>query len=70
MRFYFDVTNGQTTIRDTEGIEAADLDEATAQTQAVIEELRRSGELNGFHEGWRLIIREMHGSIHRNLPIT
>ncbi|WP_244424529.1 DUF6894 family protein [Methylobacterium nodulans] len=56
-RFYFDLTDGFTTIRDNEGVEAEDLADAVKQAEAALEEMRAAGELADFEEGWRLVIR-------------
>lgn len=70
MRFYFDLTNGQTTMRDDEGAEADDLAEATDQAQIVIEELRTAGALMDVEDDWQLVIRTDDGTELRRIPIA
>lgn len=38
-RFYFDVDNGRETVRDDEGVEAEDLEQALSDARAVIGEI-------------------------------
>ncbi|MGQ7695774.1 DUF6894 family protein, partial [Streptococcus suis] len=39
IRFYFDVESGRETIRDRDGVEAADLAEALTEARSVIREM-------------------------------
>ncbi len=39
-RFYFDLQNGSSSLRDHEGVEARDLDEAINEARSVIAEMR------------------------------
>lgn len=69
-RFYFDLTNGLDTFRDDDGVEANDLDDATRQTQTVLDEIRDDGNASAFEEGWHLIIRDESGATLKALPVT
>lgn len=68
-RFYFDLTNGQKFIRDDEGVEADDIDQATKEAQVVLNEMRGSQELSSIGDGWRLIIRDENGRALRTMPL-
>jgi hypothetical protein len=67
--FFFDLTNGPSTIRDEKGVWVSDLAGAIDDAQAVIEEMRDSDELSGDEEGWLLIIRNKAGDALMTLPI-
>ena len=69
-RFYFDLTNGLETIRDHQGVEARDLDQAIEEARVVINEMRDSGELSEDEEGWILIIKDAEGDTLMTLPVT
>ena len=69
-RFYFDLTNGQTTLRDETGVEATSLNEALEQARAAIDEMRDNGELDGLGRGWQLIIRDERGAVVQREPIA
>ena len=68
-RFYFDLTNGPATIRDDEGVEASDLDEATEEAKAVLREMRDSADLSVRYESWNLVIRAEGGHPLKTLPL-
>ena len=70
MHFHFDLTDGQTTMPDARGAEAADLAEAIAQAALVIEELRRSGELVHVEGVWALVIRDADGRDLHRIPVV
>jgi hypothetical protein len=68
MRLYFDFENRFETIRDDEGVEAADLDQALDDIRSVIEEMAR--ELGGaLGDAPVLIVRDETGSHVARLPI-
>lgn len=69
-RFYFDLTNGRSTIRDEKGIRISNLDEAAKCARTVIEEMRDSGEQSEDEEGWVLIIRDAAGEALMTLPVV
>lgn len=68
-RFYFDVEDGQDTIRDAEGVEAGSLDEALAEARSVIHEM--ADEVCGADPGrcWTLVVRDASGHPVCRLPI-
>jgi hypothetical protein len=69
-RFYFDLTNGQSNIRDAESVRLTDLAEAIREARSVLEEMRRSDELSEDEEGWFLIIRDAAGEALMTLPVV
>ena len=69
-RFYFDLTDGLTTIRDNEVVEADDLADALEQAEAALEEMSASGELTDLEEGWRLVIRTGADTVLATIPIV
>ncbi|WP_018261435.1 DUF6894 family protein [Methylobacterium sp. WSM2598] len=68
-RFYFDLADGVTTIRDEEGVEAANPDEALEAAEAVIQETRANGELAQLGDGWTLCIRADTETVLAILPV-
>ncbi len=62
-RFYFDLTNGLTTIRDDEGVEADDLHVALKYTEETIEEMLQNGELTKLDGCWCLSLRTKDGTV-------
>ncbi|MFE1599639.1 DUF6894 family protein [Methylobacterium sp. ID0610] len=68
-RFYFDLTDGFTTIRDEEGVEAEDLADALEQAEAALDEMGVAGELAGLEEGWRLVIRMDTETVLATIPV-
>ena len=60
-RFYFDLRGNRTVIIDREGIVANDLNEAIVEALAALREMRASGELDEFGDGWKLVIRDEKG---------
>ena len=69
MRFHFDLTDGRTTMPDAEGAEAADPSDALEQAMAVIEEMRRAGELTDVENGWHLVVRAADGREISRIPV-
>ena len=69
-RFYFDLTNGRTTLRDETGVEAASPEEALEQAWAAIDEMRDNGELDDLGRGWQLIIRDDRDTVVQREPIA
>lgn len=69
IRFYFDIENGQETIRDELGVEAETLDEALGEARSVIDEM--ADDLGGADLGspWTLIVRDATGTLVGRLPI-
>lgn len=68
-RFYFDIENGQASIRDEEGVEAASVEQALDEARSVIREM--SAELTDANpdQTWTLIVRDASGSVVGRLPI-
>jgi hypothetical protein len=69
-RFFFDLTDGQSTIPDEGGVLAADVDEAIAQAEAVLGEMRADDELSDDDGAWAMIIRDAAGHLLMTLPIV
>ncbi|MHB2210928.1 DUF6894 family protein [Methylobacterium sp. CM6257] len=68
-RFYFDFEDGQETIRDDEGVEAEDLEQALADARSVIREMAGEVAANDPGEAWALVVRDETGSSVARLPI-
>jgi hypothetical protein len=68
-RFYFEIANVEETIRDPEGVEAADLAEALLEARSVIAEMAE--EITSEHRGppWTLLVRDEAGWLVGRLPI-
>ncbi|GEP09617.1 DUF6894 family protein [Methylobacterium gnaphalii] len=60
-RYYFDLDDGQTIIRDEDGVIADNFAQAVEQARRAVEEMRASGELPETTDGWFLIIRDEDG---------
>lgn len=60
-RFYFDLKNGSSFIRDHDGVEANGLEQAMVECQAVIQDFLESGDLSDDEAGWSLIVRDAAG---------
>lgn len=69
-RFFFDLTDGLSTIRDEEGVLAADLDDAVRQAGEVLEDMSENDEFADGDEGWVMIIRHAAGETRRVLPVV
>lgn len=68
-RVYFDLINGRAAIRDDEGVEVQDLDQATEEARAVIDEMRAKNDLSSPEEDWSLVIRGEDGATLKTLPL-
>ncbi|WP_132253352.1 DUF6894 family protein [Methylobacterium segetis] len=68
-RFYFDLTDGRTTLFDTEGVLAADLNEAIVEALEGLREMRASGEIDEMGDNWKLVIRDENGSTRRTFSV-
>ncbi|WP_264046166.1 DUF6894 family protein [Methylobacterium flocculans] len=68
-RFYFDLTNGLSTIRDEVGVSAIDLDDAIHQAGEALAEMREDNELANDADQWMMIIRNASGKTVRVLPV-
>ena len=61
-RYYFNLTDGDTMIRDEEGIEASSIQAAVVSAMEAVEELRAQDPLNSDEwQGWRLEIVDASG---------
>jgi hypothetical protein len=67
--YYFDLVRPGETIRDENGVEAADFEEAVELAQEVIGEMLAQGELPADAGAWRLVVRNADGTQVRELPI-
>ncbi|MEE7439157.1 DUF6894 family protein [Methylobacterium oryzae] len=68
-RFYFDIENGEETIRDAQGVEAADVAEALAEARSVIDEMAGELEVAGPAGAWTLVVRDASGAEVGRVPI-
>ncbi|MCJ2094658.1 MULTISPECIES: DUF6894 family protein [unclassified Methylobacterium] len=69
IRFYFDVENGRETIRDHDGVEAADLAEALTEARSVIQEMAHEVCADDPGTAWALVVRDGTGTVLARLPI-
>jgi len=64
MRCYFYLVNGSEVIRDTEGLEVADLDQAHAEALETLHALAlKDGEAAAAWAGWRLDVSDASGAL-------
>lgn len=68
-RFYFDLTDGHTTFLDTEGVLAADINEAIVEAIEALREIRGSTELDDLDGNWKLTLRDDKGSIRKAFSV-
>lgn len=68
-RFYFDLANGPSLLRDEEGVYAKDASHATREALIVLAELRASDVLLPEESGWKLIIRDAEGTVLRTFTV-
>jgi predicted mannosyl-3-phosphoglycerate phosphatase (HAD superfamily) len=68
-RFYFDLDNNQVTIRDDEGVEAEDLEQALAEVRSVINEMANELGATDLDNPWTLIVRDETGLPIAHVPI-
>lgn len=69
-RFFFDLVCGEEVIRDDEGVEARDLDQALAEARSVIAEMAEEMTEASLGRPWVLIVRDNMGSIAGRLPVS
>ena len=67
--FHFDLTNGEETIRDTDGVDAIGPDQAIKEARAALDDMRGNAEALGSGDGWQLIIRDEDGATLKTLPL-
>ena len=69
-RYYFNLTDGDTMIRDEEGIEASSVQAAVVSAMEAVEELRAQDPLNSDEwQGWRLEIVDASGQAVQTIPL-
>jgi hypothetical protein len=68
-RFFFDVTNGEETLPDEVGVEAADLTEMLAEAERVIVEMADGVIEADPNASWTLIVRDEAGATVGRLPV-
>ncbi|MBP1178037.1 hypothetical protein JOE48_000001 [Methylobacterium sp. PvR107] len=68
-RFFFDVDNGETTIRDDEGVEAESLEQALADARSVINEIADELDATDIDNPWTLVVRDETGLAVAHVPI-
>lgn len=68
-RFYFDVDNGRETVRDDEGVEAEDLEQALSDARTVISELAGHLQAVDMDSLWTLVVRDETGLTVAHLPL-
>ncbi|MET0744954.1 MAG: hypothetical protein ABWY78_16400 [Microvirga sp.] len=70
MRCYFNLLNASDVIKDTDGIEVDDVEEARAQAMRAVEELREDDDLaNDDWQGWQLEVVDDTGAILFTIPL-
>jgi hypothetical protein len=68
--FFFDLVCGDEVIRDGEGVEARDLNQALAEARSAIAEIADKMIEDGSGQPWEMIVRDETGVPLRCLPIT
>jgi hypothetical protein len=69
-RYYFNLTDGDTMIRDEEGITASSLQAAVVSAMEAVEELRAQDPLNSDEwQGWQLEIVDASGQAVQVIPL-
>ena len=69
-RYYFNLTNGETTIRDEEGILASSIQAAVGSAVEAVEELRAQDPSNSDEwQGWQLEIVDASGQALQTIPL-
>jgi hypothetical protein len=71
LRYHFNLTDGDETIRDEDGLELFDVQAAMLTAMRAIEELRiEDPSSSGEWQGWRLEIVDASGLIVRSIPLS
>jgi len=60
-RFYFDLTDGETTIRDDVGVAAIDLNDAMHQASEVMSQMQDDDEHEADAHKWMIVVRDAAG---------
>ena len=69
-RYYFNLTNGETMIRDEDGIEASSVQAAVISAMEAVEELRSQDPSNSEEwQGWWLEIVDTSGQAVQTIPL-
>jgi hypothetical protein len=69
-RYYFNLTDGETMIRDEEGVEASSIQVAVLSAMEAVEELRGQEPLDSDEwQGWRLEIVDVSGQAVQTIPL-
>ena len=69
-RYYFNLTNGETMIRDEEGVEASSIQAAVLSAMEAVEELRGQEPLDPDEwQGWRMEIVDVSGQAVQTIPL-
>jgi hypothetical protein len=69
-RYYFNLTNGDSMIRDEDGITASSLQAAVVSAMEAVEELRAHDPSNSDEwQGWRLEIVDASGQAVQSIPL-
>ena len=69
-RYYFNLTDGDTMIRDEEGVEASSIQAAVISAMEAVEELRAHDPSNSDEwQGWRLEIVDASGHAVQTIPL-
>ena len=69
-RYYFNLTNGNTMLRDEEGVEASSIQEAIISALEAVEELRaQDASESDEWQGWRLEIIDASGRAVHSIPL-
>ncbi len=69
-QYYFNLTNGETMIRDEEGIEASSIQAAVISAMEAVEELRAQDPSNSEEwQGWWLEIVDASGQAVQTIPL-
>ena len=70
LRFYFNLTDGETVIRDEEGVEVSSLQVAVISAMEAVEELRAQDASNSDDwQGWKLEIVDAAGRAVQSIPL-
>jgi len=70
IRYYFNLTDGETMIRDEDGIEAASIQAAVVSAMDAVEELRAQDPSNSDEwQGWRLEVVDASGQAVQTIPL-
>jgi len=70
VRCYFNLMNARESIRDIEGLEVTDLDEARSEVFKAIKEVRaESGKVEKDWQGWRMEVVDEAGCMLLSIPL-